>query len=76
MNDQGAAGAPQRIKGGFRSILITELGQEQICGACQQAWPLDGEFFIVTRNSISYQCKACISERARPAPPLYQPTRK
>jgi hypothetical protein len=66
----------QRIKGGFRSILVTELGQEQICGACQQAWPLDGEFFIVTRNSIGYQCKACISERTRQAPPLYQPTRK
>jgi hypothetical protein len=57
--------AVQRTRGGFRSILVTELGEEQICGACQEAWPLDGEFFLVTGNSISYQCKACIGERAR-----------
>lgn len=65
MNKQSAPAMSQRIKGGFRRMLVTELGDEQICGACQEPWPIDGEFFVVTGNSISYQCKACISERGR-----------
>lgn len=52
-----------RIGGGFRRILKTELGQEQLCARCHEPWPMDAEFFIVSGCGVSYECKACIQER-------------
>lgn len=54
-----------RIAGGFRRILKTELGQEQLCARCNEAWPMDPEFFKISGHSVSYECKACIQERRR-----------
>jgi hypothetical protein len=55
----------RRIKGGFRQLVETELGDEQFCGACGESWPTDAEFFIVTETSMAYECKACTAERQR-----------
>lgn len=52
-----------RIGGGFRRILKTELGQEQLCARCNEPWPMDREFFNVSGLSVSYECKACVQER-------------
>jgi hypothetical protein len=57
----------KRIKGGFRRMAETELGEEQLCMSCGELWPLDKEFFVVSGSGISYACKACIKERRRPA---------
>ena len=54
-----------RIGKGFRRILKTELGQEQLCARCNEAWPMDPEFFNVSGHSVSYECKACVQERKR-----------
>lgn len=60
----GCAGtAWKRIAGGMRRMAETELGAEQLCLSCHQLWPLDKDFFLVTRSGISYECKACIQER-------------
>lgn len=56
----------KRISGGFRRVAETELGEEQLCPSCGELWPLDKEFFSVTRSGISYACKACIKERRQP----------
>ena len=58
----------KRIKGGFRRMAETELGEEQWCGSCGEFWPTDDEFFVVTATSLGYVCKACISERRRKRP--------
>ncbi|MYM91648.1 hypothetical protein GTP81_30355 [Rugamonas sp. FT107W] len=52
-----------RVRGGFRRMLETELGTEQLCASCQQLWPVDPEFYVVTATRLSYECRACISER-------------
>ncbi|NRR29400.1 hypothetical protein HSX11_04295 [Oxalobacteraceae bacterium] len=52
-----------RIAGGFRRILQTELGQEQLCACCNEPWPMDQEFFNVSPRGVSYDCRACIQER-------------
>lgn len=54
-----------RIAGGFRRILTTELGQEQLCARCNEPWPMDPEFFNVSGKGVSYECKACVQERKR-----------
>ncbi|SFV09311.1 hypothetical protein [Pseudoduganella namucuonensis] len=54
-----------RIAGGFRRIMKTELGQEQLCARCNEPWPMDPEFFKITGRSVGYECKACIQERKR-----------
>ncbi|MBY0243563.1 MAG: hypothetical protein K2X55_30095 [Burkholderiaceae bacterium] len=51
-----------RIAGGFRRILKTELGQEQLCARCNEPWPMDPEFFRISNGCVSYECKACIQE--------------
>lgn len=61
--DEQCGTAWKRMKGGFRRIAETELGDEQLCIACGQLWPLDKEFFVVSGRGISYECKACINER-------------
>jgi hypothetical protein len=53
----------KRIKGRFRRIAVTELGDEQLCSSCGQLWPLDKEFFAAARSGIGYECKACVRER-------------
>jgi hypothetical protein len=53
----------KRIKGGFRRLIETELGEEQVCMSCGEAWPTDKEFYVVTATSMGYECKACTSER-------------
>jgi hypothetical protein len=55
--------ALKRIKGGFRRIIETELGEEQFCGSCREFWPTDGEFFTVSKQCLAYECKACVMER-------------
>ena len=45
----------------------TELGEEQLCMACGELWPLDKEFFVVSGRGISYACKACIKECRTPS---------
>jgi hypothetical protein len=52
-----------RVAGGFRRILKTELGQEQLCVRCNEPWPMDPEFYNVSGSGVSYECKACIQER-------------
>lgn len=52
-----------RVAGGFRRILKTELGQEQLCARCNESWPMDREFYNVSGLAVSYECKACIQER-------------
>jgi hypothetical protein len=59
---QGAA-VYKRIKGGFRRLIETELGEEQVCVSCGESWPTDKEFYVVTATSMGYECKACTSER-------------
>lgn len=54
-----------RIGSGFRRILRTELGQEQLCARCNEPWPMDPEFFNVSGRSVGYECKACVQERKR-----------
>lgn len=53
----------KRVLGGFRRMMETELGDEQYCASCHEFWPLDREFFLFSRTSVSYECKACIEER-------------
>lgn len=53
----------KRVQGGFRRMVETELGEEQFCNSCRECWPLDQEFFLFSRNSVSYECRACIEER-------------
>jgi hypothetical protein len=57
------AGTLRRVKGGFRRMLETELGEEQWCGSCREFWPLDAEFFNASKHSLAYECKACLTER-------------
>lgn len=54
-----------RTAGGFRRILKTELGEEQLCARCNESWPMDREFYNVSGLSVSYECKACVQERKR-----------
>jgi hypothetical protein len=54
MEKQCTPPAWKRVHGGFR---------EQFCHSCQECWPLDQEFFLFSRNSVSYECRACIEER-------------
>ncbi|OON59893.1 hypothetical protein B0920_21690 [Massilia sp. KIM] len=61
--EAGARATWRRVMGGFRRMALTELGDEQLCPSCGQLWPMDREFFAVTRSGISYECKACIEER-------------
>ena len=64
MMDERAAAIPfRRIKGGFRRMLDTELGTEQLCCSCGELWPVDPEFYVVTATRLSYECRACTSER-------------
>ena len=60
--DERCGTAWKRVRGGFRRMAETELGEEQLCMSCDQLWPLDKEFFAVTGRGISYACKACIKE--------------
>lgn len=53
----------KRIKGGFRRVVETELGEEQFCGSCGEFWPTDAEFFNMSEHCMSYECKACLIER-------------
>jgi hypothetical protein len=53
----------KRIKGGFRRMLETELGEEQLCCSCGEPWPIDPEFFVVTATFLGYECKACTADR-------------
>jgi hypothetical protein len=55
--------APQRFKGGFRQLVETDLGQEQLCASCGETWPTDNEFYVVGPTSMTYECKACALER-------------
>lgn len=61
--EAGAQATWRRVMGGFRRMALTELGDEQLCPSCGQLWPMDREFFVVTRAGVSYECKACIQER-------------
>jgi hypothetical protein len=54
-----------RIGGCFRRILMTELGQEQLCCRCNEPWPMDLEFYNVSSGGVSYECKACVHERRK-----------
>jgi hypothetical protein len=63
MSDPFQSPVRRRIKGGFRQLVETELGDEQVCGACRESWPTDDEFFIVTETSMAYVCKACTADR-------------
>jgi hypothetical protein len=53
----------KRVRGGFRRMVDTELGEEQVCSSCRELWPADNEFFTVSAKCISYECRACTSER-------------
>lgn len=55
----------KRVKGGFRRLVVTELGEEQLCSGCGEAWPTDNDFYPVTATSMGYECRACTSERRR-----------
>ncbi len=55
----------KRVKGGFRRLVETELGEEQVCNNCGESWPADAEFYVVTATSMGYECKACTAERRR-----------
>jgi hypothetical protein len=63
MDEQSDITAWKRVRGGFRRMADTELGEEQLCLSCGELWPLDKEFFNVSRGGISYECKACVKER-------------
>lgn len=54
-----------RVAGRFRRIRNTELGLEQLCASCNEPWPMDQEFFQVSRGCVSYECKACVQERQK-----------
>lgn len=56
----------RRVKGGFRRLVETELGEEQVCASCGESWPTDKEFYVVTATSMAYECKACALERKGP----------
>lgn len=58
----------KRVRGRFRLIAQTELGEEQLCPSCQELWPLDPEFYAEARGGIGYECRACIRERQARAP--------
>jgi hypothetical protein len=58
--------APKRFKGGFRQLVDTDLGPEQLCGSCGETWPIDSEFYVVSPTSMAYECKACQLERRPP----------
>lgn len=58
-----------RSRGGFRRLIETELGEEQVCMSCGESWPTDKEFYVVTATSMGYECKACTSERRGPRRP-------
>lgn len=62
MNEQCATGW-KRVRGRFRRVAQTELGEEQLCPSCLELWPLDPEFFAVSRGGIGYECRACVRER-------------
>jgi hypothetical protein len=66
MTQASQAPVLRRIKGGFRQLIETELGAEQLCRSCGDSWPTDSEFFTVTANSMGYECKACTAERRGP----------
>lgn len=55
----------RRVKGGFRQIIDTELGEEQLCRSCGEPWPTDQEFYVVTATSMTYECKACTADGRR-----------
>jgi len=63
MENRSSLPAWKRVLGGFRRMVETELGDEQLCAGCGESWPLDREFFVFSRSSVSYECKACIEER-------------
>lgn len=63
MDDAGAGTAWKRVRGSFRRMAETELGEEQLCMSCGQLWPLDQEFFVVSHGGIGYECRACLAER-------------
>jgi hypothetical protein len=69
MEEALKAVAPRRVKGGFRRLVVTELGEEQLCGRCGELWPTDPEFYPVTLTSMGYECRACTSERRRSCRP-------
>ncbi|MES2257087.1 MAG: hypothetical protein V4724_01145 [Pseudomonadota bacterium] len=59
------AGQFKRVMGGFRRMRSSEIGEEQLCQACGEYWPVDAEFFAMSERYLSYICKACQSELAR-----------
>lgn len=63
MENRSKLPAWKRVLGGFRRMLETELGEEQFCAGCEEFWPLDQEFFVFSRSSVSYECRACTEER-------------
>lgn len=63
------AGVLKRVKGGFRRLVVAELGEEQLCSRCGESWPTDTEFYPVSATSMGYECRACNSERRRSCQP-------
>ncbi len=66
MTQSSPAPVQRRVKGGFRQLVDTELGAEQLCRSCGESWPTDAEFFTVTATSMGYECKACTADRRGP----------
>jgi hypothetical protein len=63
VDNPGNVGSLKRIRGGFRRMMQTELGEEQLCGSCGEFWPSDAEFFKMSNRSMVYECKACSIDR-------------
>lgn len=42
-----------------RLTIESELGKEIQCAKCKEFWPLDSDFFFITRGKPHSWCKAC-----------------
>lgn len=60
-------------------MRTSDIGQEKLCGRCQEWWPADPEFFFrstTKAGGLFHCCKACYAEwlhgrkAARAAAPL------
>ena len=46
--------------------IVTELGIERLCRACDTYWPQDAEFWYLDRKgNVMGRCRACWSERVK-----------
>lgn len=49
-----------------KKFIITELGKEKLCCACDEYWPANEEFFYKRGDvGLHSYCKACYQERRK-----------